>query len=107
MDRDGPREVAHGAEVVLGQPVAPGPRLAGAGRDPSPAIAGDADPSVRAEADAAGLVEPQGHDDLLEGAGDAIAGAPEPAVLIECDAGADQERRLPGGATRTLAAGRF
>ena len=105
VDGDGAREVGDGVEVVLGQAVAAGPRLAGSGRDPPPAVARDPDPAVRAEPDSAGLVEPQGRHDALEGAGDAVAGTAETAVLVERDAGADQEGGLPRGAAGALAAG--
>src|SRR4029079_2008859 len=37
--------------------------------------------------------------------GDAVAGAAEATVVVELDAGADQEGRLPRGAARTLTAG--
>ena len=55
------------------------------------------------EAHAAGLVQAQRRDDALEGAGDALAGATEPAVGIQRDASADQEGRLPSGAAWALA----
>ena len=95
------------SRLVLGQAVAARARLAGAGCDPPPAIAGDAHPAVRAESDAAGLVEAQRRDDALEGPGDAVAGATEAAVLVERDASADQEGGLPGGAAGALAARGF
>ena len=47
MDADGARQVAELGQVALGQAVAARARAPGAGRDPPPAVAGDANPAVR------------------------------------------------------------
>ena len=56
VDLDDAREVRELVQVALGQAVAAGARTARAGRDPPPPVAGDANPAVRAEANAARLV---------------------------------------------------
>ena len=91
-------------QVALGQAIAARSRTARAGGDPPPPVAGDANPSVRPERNAARLQQPERRDHPLEGPGDALARAAEPAVGVQRHAGADQEGRLPSGATGALAA---
>ena len=103
LGRQRPGESGEVGELGVGEPKSTGAWLAGAGRDPAPAVAAGADPCVGSERHAARLEELQRRHHALEG-GNRPQARIRPIVvpIQDVDAGHRQERRLPAGAAHAL-----